>query len=82
MREAKSDGIESEYLALKPDKNFFRDESNTHKKKIMAQKVQASPKSWIALPIHGRGRVFKRKLNNRAGLIVQRKASISVFQEW
>lgn len=48
----------------------------------MAQKVQASPKSWIALPIHGRGRVFKRKLNNRAGLIVQRKASISVFQEW
>lgn len=32
MREAKSDGIESEYLALKLDKNFFRDESNTHKK--------------------------------------------------
>lgn len=40
MREAKSDGIESEYLALKLDKNFFRDESNTHKKKLWHRKYK------------------------------------------
>lgn len=41
----------------------------------ISQKVWTSPKSQYALPIHRRGRIFKKKWSSKAGLVVQSKTT-------